>query len=367
MNRPLLFALIISSLMRSMPSAWADAQVLLSKQEIDNLGIALITPRQTGEIPLVQAPARVTIPPSQEYVVSAPYAGLVQSVDAALGQQVEKGARLAQINSPELLALQRDLLNNNSALQLAAAQMRRDQALFLEGIIAKRRWQETKSQYNRQNTLVNEAKQTLVIAGMSHADVGQLLHSGRLSGTLNVKAPATGVILEKNIVAGQRVDALSPLFRLASLAKLWLDISLPQERLPEIGPNDRVTVEGSAIQARIILIGQSVNPDNQTVLVRAVIDRPDGTLRPGQKVAVRLFKPAAQGLLSVPASALMQAKRRSYVFVPIEGGFEARPVTVAGREGGLVTIAAGLQPGEPVVAKGVVALKAAWLGLGGGE
>ena len=88
---------------------------------------------------------------------------------------------------------------------------------------------------------------------------------------------------------------------------------------------------------------------------------------PGQKVTVRLLKPAARPMFSLPISAVMRAGEQSYVFVRVEGGFEARPVTIAGREGQSVTINEGLTAGQPVVVKGVAALKAAWLETRGDE
>jgi len=367
MNRIIPFALTATLLLAAIADAFGEAQLPLSKQQIENIGIEVMTPKPSREIPVVQAPARITIPPNQEYVVSAPYSGLVSSVAAALGERVRKGQLLARINSPELLTLQRDLLNDSSELQLAGAKMRRDEMLLEEGVISQRRWQETKSRYTKQATLVNEAKQMLRIAGMSQTEIRQLLRTRRLSSTLNIHAPAGGIILEKKIVAGQRVDALTPLFRQAKLDKLWLDISVPQERVQAIELNDEVTIEGSGIRARVTLIGQSVNPDNQSVLVRAVIERNDGSVRPGQKVTVRLLKPAIRSLFNLPISALMRAGEHSYVFVRVEGGFEARPVTIAGRESQSVTIGEGLSSGQPVVVKGVAALKAAWLELRGDE
>lgn len=367
MNKNVPFVLTVVLLIGCVPDVWSEAQLPLSEQQIKNIGIAMVTPESTREIPVAQAPARITIPPDQEFVVSAPYSGLVSSVKAALGERVRKGQLLARINSPELLSLQRDLLNDSSELQLASAKMRRDEVLLKEGVISQRRWQETRSEYKKQAALVNEAKQMLRIAGKSQTEIRQLLRTGRLSSTLNIHAPVGGVILEKKIIAGQRVDALTPLFRLANLDKLWLDISVPLERVQAIDQNDQVTIEGSNIRAKVTLIGQSVNPDNQSVLVRAVIGRNDGSVRPGQKVTVRLFKPTARPLFSLPLSAVMRAGERSYVFVRVEGGFEARPVTIAGREGQSVTISEGLNPGQPVVVKGVAALKANWLELGGGD
>ena len=339
----------------------------VTSQQSKNLGIVLAMPSRSTEIPLLQVPARVTIPPEHEYVVSAPQAGLVSQVTVAAGEKVRKGQRLAQINSPELLVLQRDMLADYSELQLANGRLKRDRRLLKAGVIAKRRLNETRNHHNQLVTALNEAKQLLRIAGMSARDIDQLLRSHKLSSLLNVYAPAAGVVVDKSVISGQRVDALSQLFRVADLTTLWLDIDLPQQRIDTIKVGDQVEIEGTSLRAPVTLIGQSVDPVSQNVSIRAVIKRADGTVRPGQKVSVRLLKPTEQPLFSVPLSALVLHQGKRYLFVAVKDGYEVRAVEIAGRQGESVTLQQGLQAGEQVVVKGAVALKAFWQGMGGGE
>ncbi len=91
-----------------------------------------------------------------------------------VGDKVEKGQVLAQVLSSELVALQQQYLTARSNLQLASLEQRRDKTLLAEGVIAERRWQETQAMHNSKAALADEAKQLLLMAGMTAPDISVL-------------------------------------------------------------------------------------------------------------------------------------------------------------------------------------------------
>ena len=97
----------------------------------------------------------MVIPSTHEYIVSASQAGLITKLNAAMGDKVKKGEVLAQLNSPDLLSMQRLYLKAVSEMQLGSLTYQRDKKLLADGVIAERRWQETHSQYN---AFVSEAE-----------------------------------------------------------------------------------------------------------------------------------------------------------------------------------------------------------------
>ncbi len=339
--------------------------IKIDDQQIEHLGIRTLAPESTSSVPLARAPARVTVPPRNEFIVSAPQAGIISKVNVAIGVGVKTGEIMAQINSPDLLGLQRALLNAKTEFDLAQAKLSRDRTLLDEGIISRMRWQETRSDFDKFATSLKEAEQVLATAGMSKAETKELLHTHHLSSLLNVRSPIDGVVLERMATAGQRVDILAPLFRVANLQELWLDIDMPQERMREIRPGDHIDIENTDLKARITHIGQNVTPNSQSVLVRAVIEGKTEQIRPGQNINVQLLHNSADRLFKVPLSALVRVAGKQYVFVRVRQGFEARQVQVAGEEERKAIIHEGLGSGENIAVQGVAALKAAWLGLGG--
>ncbi len=347
--------------------ARAENTVLLSAEQIKDLGISLGKLTVASQIPVLYAPAKVVIPPNKDYIVSASQAGLITQLTASVGDKVTKGQVLAHINSADLLALQSQYLQANRALALATATYNRDKKLLQDGIIANRREQETLSQYNAALLTANEAKQHLQIAGMSAIAIEQLSQSQRLNSELDVHAPITGSIIERIAVAGTRIDNLAPIYRVANLDELWLEINIPQERIGTIKIGDSVLIENTHITAQINLLGESVNADNQTLLARAIINGTQASIRAGQKINIQIIQPATQAVFSVPNSAIAQNDGKSYVFVRQASGFDVRPITLIGKQSEESMISGEFTGAEDIAIKGAVALKANWLGLGSAE
>ncbi|MEI7797062.1 MAG: efflux RND transporter periplasmic adaptor subunit [Methylococcaceae bacterium] len=343
----------------SLPIFAAEQNVSLSDEHIDRLGIVQGKLVRTTEIPVLFAPAKVLIPPNNEYVVSASQAGIINQLNAALGDEVKKGEVLAQIDSPNLLSLQSNYLKANSAMQLANSAYQRDKTLAHEGIIANRRVQETQSQFNAASLDVQETKRLLEISGGSA--------SGQLNSRLMIYSPISGVVIERMAVAGTRIDSLTPLYRVADLHTLWLEIAIPQERITDVKVGDSVDIENTAFNAEISLLGQSVNAENQTILARAVIKNAPKQIRAGQKLNVQIKQISKQIVFKVPNTAIAQNDGNAFLFVRSTVGFDAKPITIVGKQDEESIISGAFTGDETIAIKGAAVLKANWLGVGSAE
>jgi cobalt-zinc-cadmium efflux system membrane fusion protein len=353
-------------LLFSTPITKAADTIQLSKDYINNLGITLGKLEAVKQIPILTAPAKITIPASHEYIVSASQVGIINKLIAVIGDKVKKGDVLAQLNSPDLLSMQRLYLKAVNELELASFSYQRDKKLIAEGIIADRRWQETQSQYNAFLSAVNEQKQLLELAGVTSSELEHLSKTRQLSGLLNIHAPISGIVIDRMVAAGERVDILAPLYRIGNLEELWLEINIPPERSAGIKVGDQVLIENTPITAQIILVGQSVNASNQTLLVRALINGNQTYVRAGQTINAQIVKRIEDGY-KVPNTAIIQHEGKSFIFILTQDGFNVSPVTVIGKQGNESIISGSLTGDEELAIKGTVALKAKWLGLGSAE
>ena len=346
-----------------------DNEIKITAVQLYNLGVKTGQLKVIEQIPLLYAPAKIVIPPSQEYIVSAAQAGLISKLNVTIGDSVEKDQVLAHINSPELLSLQRQLLKANSEKHLAWAGYQRDKKLLQEGVISDRRWQESRNRYSSFLAEANEARQLLEIAGMSATDIKELTTSRRLSSQLNVHSPIKGVVLERMVVAGERLDILAPLYRIANLEQLWLEINIPQERMNRIKIGDQVLIENTDITATITLLGQSVNAQNQTILARAAINGSNSTLRAGQNVNSQVIQSSNKPTFIVPNAAIAQSEGKAYLFIRNSTGFTVSPIEIIGKQqkNSVITGNDELKENVEIAIRGAVALKANWLGLGGNE
>ncbi len=345
----------------------AEEAIKLSQQQLNKLGVKLGRFEAVDQIPLFYAPATVTVPPSEEYIISASQSGLVGYLDVTIGDYVDKDQVVAVLNSPEFLSLQRRFLKTVSHRRLAYAGYQRDKKLFTEGIISERRWLETKTRYLGLVSEANEIRQLLEISGMSQKAIKILLHTRQLSGQLKVRTPISGVVLDRFVVSGERVDILAPLYRIADLSTLWLEVDVPQEKITKLKIGDKLLVKDTAVTALVSMLGKNVNLENQTVLVRAVIENPDSNIRIGQRLTVQIIQHSEMPAYKISNTGIAQREGKNHVFIRSKEGFLVKEINILGKDGGYVMVVGDLSGQEQVAVQGSVALKAIWLGLGADE
>jgi RND family efflux transporter MFP subunit len=330
--------------------------ILASQREAFGIRTAAI--EQVESATSAAYPAKVVVPNAQLRVVSAPQSGLLEALLVSEGETVAVGQPLAQIQSPQLLEQQSAYLEALTRLQLARADFKRDNQLQKEGIIAERRFLETRSRLTQVETSVEQLQQSLALAGMDAQALAVLKKQRKLSGSLQVRSPLGGVVLEQIATPGQRLDVADPLYKVGQLSPLWLEIHVPLEKLGAIAPGSLVSSD--SVSARVITVGRMVHGADQGVLVRAEVTAGAERLRPGQFVQANLQGPDTADLYRVPRAALVRSGGESYVFVETPEGFTAEAVKVQAEETNHIIIRGAFAADAQVVISGTAALKASW-------
>jgi RND family efflux transporter MFP subunit len=357
--------LVAALLGLNLAHAAAAARIPLTAAEQRSFGIALESPQPAEATLTRRYPARVAVPNPQLRVVAARKAGVVETLLVAEGENVTAGQVLARLQSPDLVAAQSDYLESLTRLALAESQVTRDRMLQREGVIAERRLLESQARRDELATLVEQRQQVLELAGMSATDIDALARSRTLTTSLPVRAPIGGVVLEQMVSTGESLTAATPLYRIADLKPLWIEVHVPVDRVEGLAPGARALLPGLGIEGRIITIGRLVHREDQGVLVRAEVSDGAEQLRPGQFIEVQLAATTDGGRRwRVPAEAMVRHAGQGYLFIARDGGFEPVSVRLIADEEGETVVAGPLTAADRIAVKGVVELKAAWLGAG---
>lgn len=353
--------LLLTVLLLANQPSIAEELIRISAAQQTALGIRTAPPEAVSDNLSQRLPGEVAVPNAQLQVVTTPQQGLVEVLLVAEGDQISKNQPLVHIQSPGLLELQGEYLEMLTRAKLARANYRRDRQLDKEGIIARRRLLESESRYQELETSLSRLRQSLVLAGMDTTSLDTLETERVLSSTLIVRAPFDGVVLEQMVTAGNRVDAADPLYKVANLDTLWLEVHVPLDQLGTTSPGQKVTIPALGISGTIISIGRMVHGSDQGVLVRAEITEGAGKLRPGQFVQAQLAFSAGVKSFRVPRSAVVRSAGKSYVFIARPNGFEPVAAHVSDEQSSHLIIQADLAPGSRIATGGTVAIKAAWL------
>lgn len=313
-------------------------------------------------------PGNAVFPAKAMQVVSAPAAGVVEAIRVDPMDKVAAGGAIVQLRSPQLLEWQRDYVQAAVQARLAADKARRDEALFKEGIIAESRLQESRATLVTTNAALRERHQALKIAGMPEQAIAALGNAQAISPVLMVAAPRAGIVVEQFASLGQRVEAGTPLAKIAQQDKLWIELQATSEQGRQVTIGDAVQVAGCSQAGRVVAISAPLQAATQTLVVRAELPAAVSCLRPNQHVeAVVKTRAGTSGALQVPTSALVRNAGKDYVFVQEGSGFTPVAVTVEQRGGDTATVRGPLPPGGSIAVQGVSTLKGMWQGFGTGE
>lgn len=353
--------LLIASACPVVRAATPAAEFPVSPAQMQSLGVTLQKLDKPTAIRGMSFPAKVTVPPGQDLVVSAPVDGVVDKLFVTGQEPVNAGQPLLRLVSPGYGDLQLRLMEAAGKARLSQKALAREQQLFSEGIIPERRVLEAEVAERTDSAKVRQAEAELRLAGADPAIIRRAAEGGRLDEGLVVRAQSAGQVLGIEAKPGQRVKQADTLVRLANLSQLWLEVQVPGGH--SVPPKAELGIIGRDATALVQSVGATVG-EGQTVTLRARVTKGAAQLRPGEIVQAQVPFAASQGWV-LPLAAVTRDQDKAYVFVRSAKGFVATPVTVLSSAEQSVQVSADLRPSQEVATTSVIALKAAWLGKGG--
>ncbi len=364
-SRPRAFLIALLAVLPAGALFAAEEVIRLAPEQSARAGIVTAPLAEMKAGGAIRLPAQVVVPPSQIEVIAAPLPALVGAVRVAYGDTVKKGQPLVRLQGAQLVELQRDFATAQGQARLAAENLRRDESLYADGIIAQGRLSASRAAEQQVALLLAERHQALRLAGVAKPGTGP----ATLSGNMEIRAPFDGVVLDATAHPGSRVDAMTPLFKLGRLTPLWLEIQASPAQAAGIASGDAVSIPGCAQAGRVMLVAPHLQAASQSVLIRAELRKPDGCIRPFQYVQAEIAsaRPLADRTWRVPAAALVRHQGQAWVFVEVPGGFRPVALKVLDEMPDATLVAADFPAGARLAVKGVSTLKASWLGLGGGQ
>lgn len=341
------------------------APIKLTPPQIKSLGVETAPLTRHGGSLSPDMPATVVIPDGQTRVVAAPMAGLVIASLAAEGEPVKRGQVLARLSSPDLIGLQGGLAQAASALGLARDNARRDEGLLREGIIAETRARTSAAALAQAKAALNAQRAMLRALGLNDAAIARAERGEGFASDIALTAPISGVVLARQATLGSRVEAATPLYTIAKLNPLWIEIDAPADLAARVKPGMKVELPGRNMSGKVLRV-MSAAGAAQTVRIRARLDHPnanpDASLRDGQSVSARIGGLGGGQEVRVRVGAVVHEGGKTYLFVRRPEGFEAREVRVLSQSANAVSLAGNFKDGEMVAVTGIAALKSAWLG-----
>ena len=284
----------------------------------------------------------------QGVTVSADLPGTVARITFESGKPVHAGDVLVELDTRQERA------------QLAAAEAQRDlarinfgraQELVKQGVLARTEYDNTSAQQKATEAQVGEIRATIE--------------------RKTIRAPFSGILGIRQVNLGQYLAAGQAIVPLQSLNPIYVNFGVPQQTSAQVrgGRTLRVTSDdlpGAEFTGRVTAVDSVINEATRNIQVQATLSNPNGKLRPGMFVQVRVALGASRQAIALPASAINYAPYGDSVFVVTNltdpkgktyRGVRQQVVKVEGSRGDQVAVVSGVNPGDEVVTSGVSKLR----------
>lgn len=289
--------------------------------------------------------------PAEQAVVGARASGIVQKRNVDIGDRVAEGDVLLVIDAPEVT---QELARARAAVQQARARLdfarvnaRRAETLVTQGHL---------SEQTRDERIATERVSEADLAA-AEAEVRRL---EEIQGFLTLRAPFAGTVVARAVERGDRIttsDAQSggPLFRIARLDELRIEIDIPQTAALKVRPGGaaRVTfaeLPGETFEAKIVRSAGLIDQASSTMRAELMMANPEKRIPAGLTGLVSLDVARDRMPVSVPTNTLVTRNGRQKVTVVSDKGTVAfRSVTVGRDFGERVEIVAGLTEQDRVI------------------
>ncbi|HVJ06493.1 MAG TPA: efflux RND transporter periplasmic adaptor subunit [Candidatus Saccharimonadales bacterium] len=311
--------------------------------------------------------------------------GVVERILVKLGDRVEKGQPLVELDNVEMGELAAQHLRASAQLQTAYAKLdvarrslERAENLLKVEAISQREYDERRAQYDQARAEVAGGKAELLQIDQKLRRFGltneAIQHLSGTSGASDmplsrniVRAPFSGIITKFNVAPGELVTPDKEIFALVDPSSVWVVADVYQKDIGRTANSGPCEVTASSYPETKFIgtvgdVSDFLDPESRTAKLRCVVANRDSRLKLDMFANVTIPSKQSRTALAVPAIAVQQIESEKVVFVQMDAThFEKREVELGIENSKWIEIRSGLRRGEKVAAEGAFYVKSALL------
>jgi Cu(I)/Ag(I) efflux system membrane fusion protein len=309
------------------PGAGAvGSSVSIDPSVVNNIGVRTARAEWAALRPPINTVGRIMFDEERVAHIHLRSSGWIERLAVrSVGEAVSEGDLLLEVYSPDLVNAQAEYL----------------QAL----------------RSNRTN-LIEASRGRLRALGIADQQISAIAETKKPSQYIKVFAPINGVVTTLNGADGQFVKPETEIIVLADLSVVWLMSDVFEAHSGQLRIGAPVSAQskfdpGRRIMGAVDYVYPDLDPITRTIPVRTVLNNPDGVLKPGMFMTVRIDGQVRQETTIIPREALIRTGREERVILAMDDGKFQPAAVVSGMEAdGKIEILSGLNRGETVVASG---------------
>lgn len=263
---------------------------------------------------------------SRVYDVSPRFGGFVEKLYAdKIYTKVQKGEALVKVYSPEVLKAKDDYLNTINY-----------------------------SKIRPNKTMLESAKTRLELLNIPHAEISEVVKSGKSSKFTTIVSPISGYLFKKAVNNDSAFSSKSMLFEIVNLDKVWVELKVHQNQLAIVkGAQEfKLTTPSSTkiFEAKKVQLYPQLDKKEESFTLRLEVENKDLALKPGMYMNAEISSKAKDYLI-LPSTAVIRKNGKFFVFGigEYEGEYEPKEVKVEVLNSNFYIIKSGLAKGDVVV------------------
>lgn len=273
--------------------------------------------------------------------------GVVTNTYFSLGDNVKNGQLLAEISSTELSGLLSQKRSLLSQLQVAQRALESTQSLYRDKIASQK------------DLIIAKSDLEVLTAELENIDAQLNLYSASDErGVFQIRAPSSGIIVNKNIAPGMQISAESdPLFTVSDLNEVWIMANVYSGNVAYIKENMNVTIKALAypkekLNGKVNALSQVFDSDEPVLKARIVMDNSTRKLIPGMQVDVLVEKELGSSAIAVPSNAVIFDNNQHFLLIYKNAcAIEVRTVVPFMHNSSQVFFENNLEEGEKIITK----------------
>lgn len=309
-------------------------------------------------------PAKIITNQDNEAQIGSLVQGRVHKVFVKVGDYVKTGQILMTVEGLDVGEIKAGYLIAKAALDYTKANYERQKKLFDEKIGSQKALLESHAEYEKALAEYKTEDKKIHSVGLSDEDVTDVKKSEEhTSGTLPIKSSINGIIVERNVVIGQLVDATTNAFKVINTNTVWVDGQVYEKDITKLYQKTNAlfttaTYDNEKFNGRIIYIGQTVDEQTRTITIRGEFRNVNNKLKPQMFGELKIPVSGNAKAIIIPEEAVIKESGQEYVFVQTsDSTFEPKKVITGISVDKRIEIKEGLKEGEKVASKGVFYLK----------
>ncbi|MEZ9008659.1 efflux RND transporter periplasmic adaptor subunit [Vibrio sp. 10N.247.311.59] len=297
--------------------------VFIDSSVENNLGVKTAQVTREALSPRIETVGYVAFDESTLWQTNVRAAGWVEKLYInAVGEKVNKGDVLFTLYSPELVKAQEELIS-----------------AYKTG----------------RKGLIKGSTERLITLGVDKTQIRAITRKGKASQTIEIKAPADGVIASLNIREGGYLSPAQAVISAGPLGEVWVDAEVFERQAHWISSGSNAVMTLDAIPGKewlgnVDYVYPILDPKTRTLRVRLKFSNPLGELKPNMFANIALKPISDEAVLTIPRSSVIHSGGMTRV-VMSEGSGKYRSARIeVGREAGeKIEVLQGLEQGESIV------------------